>query len=153
MKRHDRIVLAIGIALLALYLAQAAWHVEWSWLVRVQERDGYKIASGILLVGYLRLQWLVTTRRRFDPGRAVLLHRLGGALAPLVLYVHATRIGYGYLVLLVAVYLGTVMTGLVYHPVRRSRWLYTTWFIVHLVGATALIALVLYHAVIALAYE
>jgi hypothetical protein len=147
--RREHVVLATGLVALALYVAQAIWW-QWPALAALQHHPTYKLATGALLLVYLRAQW-VTGRRRIDAA-ALFRHRLAGALAPLMLYLHAVHIGYGYLALLVAVYLGTAMAGLAYPLALRRRWLYTTWFIVHLVAATALLALVAYHVVIALAY-
>jgi hypothetical protein len=145
--RRDLVVLVFGSVLLLLYAIQARLGFEWTWLLRVQSDDTYKLVSGGVLAAYLAYQW----SRRADPFR----HRLVGAFAPVVLYAHSARSGYGYLVLLCAVYLGTAIAGLLHQPViaLRRRWLFTTWFLVHVTLATALIVLAAYHVAIAIAYE
>jgi hypothetical protein len=150
----DRIVLALGIVLLVAYLVQARMSVEWPWLAGLQANDTYKVVSGLVLGAYLYWQWSVGSRRQFSP-RAVFHHKLGGALAPAVLYLHASRFGYGYLLLLGISYLGTSMVGLLDSVIRKSRarWLYTSWFVIHVATATILVMLGGYHVVIALAYE
>ncbi len=147
--RRDLGVLVLASALLLLYAVQAHWNLEWSLLARAQADDRYKLASGGVLAAYLYFQW--SPRRRIDPAR----HRLAGAFAPVVLYAHATRSGYGYLTILCAVYLGTALAGTLHHPVllARRRWLFTAWFITHVALATVLVLLAGYHVVIALAYE
>jgi methionine sulfoxide reductase heme-binding subunit len=150
----DRIVLALGIVLLVGYLVQARLAVEWPWLAGLQANDTYKVISGLVLGAYLYWQWSVASRRQFSP-RAVSHHKLGGALAPAVLYMHASRFGYGYLLLLGLCYLGTAMIGLLDAVSRRlrARWVYTLWFVVHVSTATILVMVGGYHVVIALAYE
>lgn len=140
--------LLLGVAVLAAYLGQAVAQLEVPWLAAWQRDEVYKLATGGVLVAFLGLQWL-SARRRRD------VHVWVGALAPLVLYAHASRFAYGYLAWLVAVYLGVGAVGLVHRPIvtRRARRLYVAWFIAHLALSVLLIVLVAYHAVIAIAYE
>lgn len=147
-------MIVVGTGVLVAYVVQGTLGVEWPWLVEMQGRDGYKIASGLALAAYLAMQWRVRNRRG-DFEHALFVHRVGGVFAPVVLYAHASRFAYGYLAWLCAVYLGTVIAGLLHQPVLalRTRWVYTLWFVVHLAVATALVVLGGYHAVIALQYE
>ena len=139
---------ALAVALLAAYVAQAAVGLEVPWLIRLQTVDAYKVATGCVLVSYLVVQWSAVPHRRE-------LHKLLGALAPLVLYAHASRFAFGYLTWLVAVYLGVGVVGLLHEPIvaRRARRLFTWWFVIHLALAILLLVLVGYHVVIAIAYE
>lgn len=143
--RRDLVVLVLATTLLVLYVLQASLHLEWPLLARAQANDTYKLVSGVVLAGYLVFQWSARRTR----------HQLAGAFAPLVLYVHAARFGYGYLVLLVTIYLGTALAGTLHRPViaLRRRSLFTAWFVAHISLATLLLTLAAYHAVIALAYE
>ncbi|MDQ3365147.1 MAG: hypothetical protein M3680_06945 [Myxococcota bacterium] len=153
--RGDRTVMALGIALLLGYVVQAALALEWSWLARLQANDAYKISSGCGLAGYLVVQWSVARRRLLDPVGAVARHRLYGAFAPLVLYLHASRFAYGYLLVLALIYLSMVCVGLVHRPVLalRVRWLFTWWVVLHVATSVVVVVLGGYHVVIALAYE
>lgn len=154
--RDDRRALWLGGGLGLAYLLQAVLHLELPPLVALQAHDSYKIASGLLLVAFLGYQWALIPRRGYDLLGAVSRHKLVGAFAPLVLYIHATRIGYGYLGWLALSYLGTAAIGIAHGPVvhrRRARWLFTTWFIAHVAASLALVVLAGYHIVIALAYE
>lgn len=153
--RSDRAILVIGTLLLAAYLAQARLELEWAWLAHQQANETYKVISGLVLGLYVYFQWSVGMRRQFDPARAVFRHKLGGALAPLVLYFHASRFAYGYLFLLGMLYLGMVFLGLLHRPIVRAHvsWLFTWWFVIHVATALILIVLGGYHVVIALAYE
>lgn len=144
----DRTIQALGCGLLVAYVVQAL-AIEWPWLVQQQADDMYKVVTGFGLAIYLHAQWSVRKHR------SLARHKLGGALAPLVLYLHASRFGYGYLMLLAVIYLGTALGGLLHAPVvqTRKRWLFTTWFVGHVATSVILVVVGGYHVVIALAYE
>jgi len=151
--RTDRVVAIVGGALLALYVAQARLDLEIPALAALQRDEGYKVITGSLLAGYLLYQTLMGRRRIYDQVGVVFWHKLAGALAPLLLYLHATHFAYGYLILLTGLYLGTAGLGLLHKLALRQRTLYTWWLIIHLATACTLVVLSGYHAIIALAYE
>ena len=138
----------LSAAILAAYLGQAIAGLEVPWLAALQQVEVYKLASGTLLVVFIALQWLLARRSRD-------VHVWLGAAAPLVLYAHASRFAYGYLVWLVVVYLGVGAVGLWHRPIiaRRARRLYVAWFVAHLALSVLLLVLAAYHIVIAVAYE
>ena len=144
----DRTIVTLGCVLFVAYLILALF-VDWTWLIQLQRDDTFKIVTGLGLAVYLYQQWSMIGHR--DVRR----HKLGGALAPLVLYLHASRFGYGYLALLALVYLGSMASGLLHGPVvqLRARALFTIWFVVHLATSVLLVMLGGYHVIIALAYE
>jgi hypothetical protein len=151
--RSDRITAIVGGALLALYVAQAQLDLQVPALAALQRDERYKVVSGSLLAGYLLYQTLMGRRRIYDQVGVVFWHKLAGALAPLLLYLHATHFAYGYLILLTGLYLGTAGLGLLHKVALRQRTLYTWWLIIHLATACSLVVLSGYHAIIALAYE
>ena len=151
--RTDRVVAIVGGALLALYVAQARLDLEIPALAALQRDERYKVITGSLLAGYLLYQTLMGRRRIYDQVGVVFWHKLAGALAPLLLYLHATHFAYGYLILLTGLYLGTAGLGLLHKLALRQRTLYTWWLIIHLATACTLVVLSGYHAIIALAYE
>jgi hypothetical protein len=151
--RSDRLVAIVGAALLALYIAQAELGLQVPQLAALQHDERYKVISGSLLAGYLLYQSLMARRRLYDPVGVVFWHKLAGALAPLLLYLHASRFAYGYLLLLSSLYLTTVGLGLLHRIALRRRALFTWWLIIHLATACSLVVLSGYHAIIALAYE
>lgn len=153
--RSDRIVLVVGALLLALYVVQGWLGLEWPALARLQADKVYKVASGTLLACYLLHQAFVGRRRLYDPIGALFWHKLAGACAPLVLYLHASRFAYGYLLLLSIGFVTTIALGLAHRAVLRThvRALYTWWFILHLATSSSLLVLGGYHVAIALAYE
>jgi hypothetical protein len=154
-QRHDGLLALIAIGLLAAYLLQAILGLEVSWLVRLQDADLYRAFTGLLLATYLVFQARLGARRLRDPAGSVSRHKIYGAFAPLVLYVHTSRFGYGYLLVLVLMYLGTMVFGLLHRPVLalRARTLFTVWFVMHVAMSTLLVVFGAYHVVVALAYE
>ena len=154
-ERSDRISFVIGTLLLVLYVAQGWLELEWQPLASVQADLRYKVVSGGVLALYLLHQSLIARRRIFEPITTLVRHKLAGAFAPLVLYLHASRFGYGYLLMLSLVFIGTVGLGLLHRPVMRAhaRWVFTWWFVLHVATSASLVVLAGYHAVIALAYE
>ncbi len=152
--RGDTALFVLGVLLLGGYVT-AATQVELPWLVALQADDQYRVSSGIVLGTYLVFQMLLGARRVVDPGGAIARHKIAGALAPVVLYAHASHFAYGYLLVLAAAYLGTSGLGLAHRLVLRvrARWLYTSWFVLHVATSVALVFLVVYHAYVALAYE
>jgi hypothetical protein len=144
---------AIGACMLALYVAQGCLGFEWQPLTTLQQDDRYKVTSGCVLALFLLHNSLVGRRRIFAPISSLFWHKLAGAFAPLILYLHASRFGYGYLLLLSSVFVGTLAIGLFHRVAMRAKWLFTTWFILHVATASTLVVFAGYHAVIALAYE
>lgn len=151
--RSDRIFTIVGTTLLAVYIVQGIAGVQLPQLVRWQANDTYKIVSGCVLALYLLQQGFMARRRVFDPIGVVFWHKLAGALGPLVLYLHASKFGYGYLLLLASLFVGTIAFGLFHRIAIRARWLFTTWFVVHVATSASLIVVSGYHVAIALAYE
>ncbi|MDX2093376.1 MAG: hypothetical protein SFX73_36365 [Kofleriaceae bacterium] len=147
--------MGLGGVLLAAYVLQAWVGSTPAWLASLQASDRYRVISGGALALYILRQTFVGRRRRLDPAGALARHRLGGALAPLVLYLHAARFAYGYLLLLAYVYLTTVLLGLLYRPMQtsRARRLYVGWFLTHVAAAASLVVLGGFHVAIALGYE
>lgn len=151
--RSDSLITGVGACLLALYVAQGCIGFDWPALTALQQDDRYKVMSGCVLALYLLHQSFVARRRIFAPISALFWHKLAGVFAPVLLYVHASRFGYGYLLLLSSVFIGSIGVGLLHRVAMRRRWLFTTWFILHVATVSSLVVLSGYHAVIALAYE
>ena len=94
-ERSDQITFVVGAGLLAMYVAQGLIGLEWHALARLQQNEIYKVISGCVLACYLLYQWFVARRRVFDPVGALFWHKLAGACAPAVVYLHASQLGYG----------------------------------------------------------
>jgi methionine sulfoxide reductase heme-binding subunit len=147
-----------GAILLVLFLEQLALNVEWKTLQAWQGRVGYKIATGAVLAVFLSFQWLLAFCRMGRWGRAAKAlyswHQTVGVLAPALLFLHSTRVGFGYLVVLCSVYLVNNLLGLV-NPCAfpRLRSVLASWTVAHIALSVLLVALAGYHAWTALYYE
>ena len=88
----------------AFYLLQAALEVSWGPLERLQHQELFRRLSGAALAGVVLGQlWLAWKRRTASAAKArslLRLHRRLGIASLLVLFVHTTHPGYGYLLVL-----------------------------------------------------
>jgi hypothetical protein len=147
-----------GAAMWLLFLAQLRLGFEWQPLSVWQGQTWYKIASGSLLAGFVCFQWLLALLRVNRWARAARAlyswHRTAGAFSPVLLFLHSTRLGFGYLLVLSTVYVANNVLGLVSPSAfPRLKMLVPFWVIAHIALSVLLAALVVYHAWTALYYE
>jgi hypothetical protein len=148
----------IGAILWVLFLEQLGLDLDWPALRALQSRFSYKLATGALLAAFLSFQWLLALCRVTGSMRAAKVlypwHQTVGALAPALLFLHSTRLGFGYLVVLSVVYLANNVVGLV-NPSAfpRVKSVLSLWTIVHIALSVLVVALTAYHAWTALYYE
>ncbi|HMJ57005.1 MAG TPA: hypothetical protein VK540_33280 [Polyangiaceae bacterium] len=149
---------AAGLILWLLFLEQLGINARWETLQAWQGHTSYKIATGSALAVFICFQWLLAFCRVNGWGRAAKalypLHQTIGALGPALLFLHSTRIGFGYLVVLCGVFLANNLLGLL-NPSAfpRLRAVISTWAIAHVALSILLVALAGYHAWTALYYE
>ena len=141
-----------------LFLAQLRVGFEWRPLSVWQGYTWYKVGSGSLLAGFVCFQWLLALLRVNRWARAARAlyswHQIAGAFSPVLLFLHSTRLGFGYLLLLSTVYVANNVVGLVSPSVfPRLKMLVPFWVIAHIALSVLLAALVVYHAWTALSYE
>ena len=147
-----------GAAMWLLFLAQLDVEFEWPALTVWQGQTWYKIASGSLLAGFVCFQWLLALLRVNRWARAARalysLHQTAGVFSPVLLFLHSTRLGFGYLLVLSTVYIANNVVGLI-SPATfpRLKTLMPFWVIAHIAMSVLLTALVIYHAWTALYYE
>ena len=146
-----------GIMLVLAYLAQDAAGLQWEWLSRLQTADVYKYATGVALLLFMGWQWYLFVARL--KGKRVQgltsFHQRSGVLAPVIFYVHSMQIGYGYLAVLSWIFLGSVVIGMA-NPVGiriRNRLYRVSWLATHVMLASLIAVLALFHAYIALYYK
>ena len=148
----------LGLILWAIFLEQLWLQVEWPALRAWQSRFPYKIATGVALGAFLSFQWLLALCRVSGFVRAAKAlhawHQTMGALAPVFLFLHSTRLGFGYLVVLSGVYIANGIVGLVSpSAVPQNRSVMSAWTVAHISLSVLLAALAGYHAWTALYYE
>ncbi|MCL4790704.1 MAG: hypothetical protein KJ040_01480 [Gammaproteobacteria bacterium] len=150
--------LATGALLMAAFLAQALWGWRWEWLAGLQENELYKQLTGLALVLFFMMQWRLSVARMGSASpatRLLTLHRDQGALAPLLLYLHAIALGHAYIRVMSLAFLGLVTLGFLHGPITRlnRNWVNTGWLVTHVALAAVLVLLIGYHAFNAFYYE
>ena len=150
--------LLTGALLIAAYLAQLVFGWRWESLAALQANETWKQLTGLVLVLFFVMQWRLSVARMGSAApatRLLTLHRDQGALAPLLLYLHAISFGYAYIQVMSVAFIGLVALGLLQQPLARlnSNRLNTAWLVVHVALAAALPLLIGYHAFNAFYYE
>jgi cytochrome b561 len=150
--------LMTGALLIAAFVAQALWGWRWEWLAGLQTNELYKQLTGLALVLFFIMQWRLSVARMGSASpaaRLLTLHRDQGALAPLLLYLHALSFGHAYPRVMSLAFLGLVALGLLQRPLAglKSQRANTAWLVVHVTLAAALPFLIGYHAFNAFYYE
>lgn len=151
----------VGLLLLLAFFVQDTWGLKFGPLEQWQSQDGYKTASGLLLLAYLLLQWRLPIVRWLKPADGVLAekrrsHQYFGTLAPLVFYLHATSIGTAYLAVLAGIYLGNSLLGFLNAEIvanaYKKAYLFG-WTLLHVGLSVSLLFISGYHVYAAFAYK
>lgn len=151
--------LAVGIVALGVLVLQQAGGWRWEALAQWQDGDIYRQLTGFTLVTFVLHQWYFPwLRLQHQVARAVRganLHKLLGAVAPLLYLLHARHTGYAYQLWLSLVFLGVFATGLINPETAgvRQPWFRAVWIPVHVGLSTALPFLVAYHVFVTYWYE
>jgi hypothetical protein len=149
----------LGSVLVIAFTLQASLGLSWPELERMQASLGYKIASGMLLCAYLIAQWQVPIQRLTKTVSAassrLAEHKLVGALGPLILYLHASRLGFGYTFVLSLLFLANSAVALLSRETLgiKARWFWIAWLGIHISLAVTVTALGIFHVCCALYYE
>lgn len=147
-----------GVILWVLFLEQLGLKVDWPALRVWQSRFPIKIVTGSALALFISFQWLLAVCRISGFLRAAKAlypwHQSIGALAPVLLFVHSMRLGFGYLVALSSVYIANNVLGLASPlAISKNRPVMSLWTISHIALSVLLAALTAFHAWTALYYE
>lgn len=157
-RERPRALAIAGIALVALFWVQAAVGLPWPTLAHWQTLESFKLATGAILALFVASQWLLTIARMQNWSRALkpayAWHQRLGAVAPLLLFAHSIRAGFGYQLVLSIVFLGTCLLGFAspraFPALRRFS---TPWLILHIAFSVTTVALIGYHVWIALSFD
>ncbi|MCI0395402.1 MAG: hypothetical protein L0332_17540 [Chloroflexi bacterium] len=150
---------AVAIVLLAAFLWQDGWNFQWSWLQQLQTKEWYRYLSGVVLMIYIAIQWLLTVVR--VRGRTELAkvhyrrHQRVGALGPLFFYAHSSEMGYAYVAVLSSVFFLNLAVGLLNPTAVRVRSpQYKFWWVVgHVLLSVSTAVIAGYHAYVAFYYK
>ena len=149
----------LGFILLLAFVLQAWLRIPWPELEAAQGTIHYNIVSGALLCVYLWTQWRVPyqrlTRTVSNPGTRLAEHKLVGVLGPLILYLHSSRLGTGYTLVLSMLFLGNAALALFNRETLgiKAKWFWLGWLTVHITLAVTVTALGALHVWNALYYE
>lgn len=149
--------LMVGVLLIAAFAVQDLVGLKWPLLEQAQDNETYSQVSGLLLMLFLTHQWYLSLRRSNSGPlwAGVDRHKLVGALAPAVFYLHSTHLGYGMLLFLSAAYFINVLLGLFNEQtlgIKRMAFV-NAWTLLHVTASVFLIGLMLYHVYVAFIYE
>lgn len=151
----------LGLGLVAAFLLQDIFQLKMEWLESLQAGENFRRWTGVALTLYLAGQFILPAMRlRGDikaSARHYHLHKIQGAFAPLVYFIHATSVGYAYLLFLSVVYFANFILGLfnqeiITTPAFKLRYQYY-WLISHILLSVLTIALLLAHIYLVFAYQ
>lgn len=148
----------VGAILWFLFLEQALLGVDWPQVRAWQAYFAYKVVTGTALGTFIAFQWLLAFCRTSGYARIAKAlyswHQTAGVLAPVLLFLHSTRFGVGYLVAVTSVYCANNLVGIVHaFAFPRLKSFLAGWTIAHIALSVLLAALAGYHAWTALYYE
>jgi len=149
----------LGLLWLAALVVQQSIGWRWPLLTEWQGDSVYKQATGFALLAFILYQWRFSLKRaqgQVRNGLALLRrHKLFGAFAPLLFFLHSQALGYGYLELLSLVFLLVFLTGLCNIEIiaLRKRWYRPVWIGLHVSASMALLFLLTYHVYLSYAFK
>jgi hypothetical protein len=119
-------------------------------LARAQASQAYKLATGAVLLCFLGFQWLLAlarSRHWLQASKSLYaLHQSFGLIGPPLLYLHASRWGFGYLGVLMGALFANHVLGLMRSAgMGLPRWAFPAWTVVHVALSVVLVALAGYH--------
>ena len=118
-------------------------------LVKLQATQLYKQLSGAALLVYFALQWTLSLARvRHWPklSRSLFsLHQNLGVFGPALLYLHASKWGFGYLGILTGALFANHALGIMRSGSLLPRWSIGLWTVLHVALSLVLVVLAGYH--------
>ena len=150
--------LLISWLLLGWYLFQYLAGMPVFWLSILQQDFVYKQITGFMLFCYMLCQWRIVLRHRnsrITAGERLKRHMKQGSIAPLLLYIHSIEMGFAYQFFLSSFFLLHCALGLMYGTVISLRILLlrNIWLICHIMIASLIMVLGLYHIYITYLYS
>jgi sulfoxide reductase heme-binding subunit YedZ len=151
---------SIGLFLFFAYLMQEFLQLKWDILEELQTREIYKRWSGLAVGLFILFQWLLTWSR-IIPGyrkKALTLYKLHkwiGVFSPVLLYVHSTKFGFGYLALFSCLFLGNMLLGTLNLEVIKTTksWLFKGWMVAHVAISVCITILLFFHITLVFYYK
>lgn len=158
--KNNSYITGIGLFLFTGYLLQEILQLKIAPLETLQSEETYKRYSGLAIGLFIVFQWLLTFSRIIPKFRAKSetinkMHKWIGVLSPLLLYIHSTRFGFGYLALFSYLFLGNMLLGTINLDVIKSsrEWLFKGWMIVHVALSMIITILLFFHIGVVFYYK
>lgn len=155
--------IVLGVLLVIAFLLQDWLQIKSEWLESIQSGETYIRWTGWLLAGYMLYQTFLPALRLFGYSKEKMtiqhyhFHKLAGVLAPLVFYIHSTKLGYAYLFVLSVVYFANVLMAYlnkdIFEDEQRKQDYTFYWMPTHVSLSVLTITLVLYHIYVVYAYQ
>lgn len=119
-------------------------------LARAQASQTYKLLTGTVLLCFFAFQWLLAlsrSRHWLQASKSLYaLHQSLGLIGPALLYLHASRWGFGYLGVLTGALFANHVLGLVRSSgVGLPRWTHAWWTVTHVALSVVMVVLSGYH--------
>lgn len=150
--KYTKYITTIGLLLFTLYLIQEVCNLKIAALENLQQKENYKRWSGLVIGLFILVQWLLTFSRiipkfRNKSGLINDIHKWIGVFSPLLLFIHSTKIGFGYLALFSYLFLVNVLLGTVNLDVIKSTkdWVFKGWMITHVSISMCITILLVFH--------
>ena len=154
----------LGLALLMGFLVQSFAGLEWSWLASMQSGESYQRWSGLFLMTFILVQWILPAlrlaKRYQEAAQFYPAHKYLGALSPLVFYVHSIKFGYAFLGFLSITYFLNTFLGLFNKELLTTSSNTTLkegftffWLITHIVLSLMTLLLMLVHIFLVFGYQ
>jgi hypothetical protein len=164
---ENQIQLLLTLGLGAFYLIQSAFDWGLPALAALQQLDGYRIATGSLLLAFIGHQWYLGYLRFTGPPLARISkllaptaspwHRYLGVVAPVLLYLHSVSLGVAYTFVLSLLFVLNAMFGALdktlISSLEHRQIFQRIWLMVHVPSSSMITVLALIHMVYALAYK
>lgn len=156
-----KLEIKIGLAFLSLFLIQVLlnWHMPG--LTSLQSHEIFKFITGFIFAAYIGYQWRLTkvrSQKQKSTGlalrEALQSHKFWGIIGPFFYYLHTQKMGYSYLFVLSIIFFAIYILGLFHERLVKLRKPLVTQIslILHIGLSTAMVALICYHALIAIYY-
>jgi len=157
----NRSYVYIGMLLLSAFLIQEWFDLKIPIIEALQQDESYKRWTGFIVLSFIAFQWYYPIKQLFSFKKNLFywqkIHKYNGVIAPVILYIHATSIGYAYLFILSTAYLSNNILALcnrdAFHSWFKHHLVYKSWLSAHILLTCCISILVWYHLFFAFAYS
>ncbi len=158
--RRNTTYVYLGAVLFILYVLQEVFQLKFDSLESMQQNEAYRRWSGLLVFLIIVYQWMMTfvrikSKNPYTVERFYTIHTWMGVLTPLFFYIHSTKPGFAYLLLLTMAFYANFLLGMFNLDVikTRAKWYFQLWMIMHVSFSLVITFISLYHIWIVFYYN